>query len=273
MASTLQTELITNNKSLVVFDLLVDFPAQGSTNYIFYVDATDTSYQWNSGTSTYDILSSTATDLLFYDNLVSFPVTGNSISLYVAQDTDFIYQWNTTSLAYEYVKAITSEALMLIEGSYVKYSSPAANPQQISLNEVYRILSDNGRSYIIIDNGNKFYLDVNLAMQYFTLLSGQSWSDLLNNAVIPDPIDYSDITNINEQAILNNLKLLYDVDNDGLLDRAKFADYLNGKTGAYYYNKSEDLNIDRDKAIVFDNKFRIKLNDNADLLDIEVITN
>ncbi|MDD4157723.1 MAG: hypothetical protein PHY08_14255, partial [Candidatus Cloacimonetes bacterium] len=252
MSSTLQTAIITNDLSLVLYEFLADFPTTGSENHIFYVTDTDTSYEWNTGTSAYDVLSSTATDLLFYADLDSFPVTGDSISLYVANDTDYIYTW--TGSAYQYAKAVTSEALMLIEGTYVVYSSPASLPNHISKNKTYRILSDNGRTYVIGNDGNNFYLDIAMAMVYFSPLNGTSWEDILGNAVIPPLIDYSVIEGISETAILNNLKILFDADNNGKVDRALHADYLEGKTGAYYLSeialKADQTDLDATDATV-----------------------
>jgi len=252
MSSTLQTAIITNDLSLVLYEFLADFPTTGSENHIFYVTDTDTSYEWNTGTSAYDVLSSTATDLLFYADLDSFPVIGDSISLYVANDTDYIYTW--TGSAYQYAKAVTSEALMLIEGTYVVYSSPASLPNHISKNKTYRILSDNGRTYVIGNDGNNFYLDIAMAMVYFSPLNGTSWEDILGNAVIPPLIDYSVIEGISETAILNNLKILFDADSNGKVDRALHADYLEGKTGAYYLAeialKADQTNLDATDATV-----------------------
>jgi hypothetical protein len=198
---------------------------------------TKISYIWDSVSSTYAQLSNIATDLLFYTDLSSLPSVGDTISLYVTQNNNYIYKWNSDNLSYEYFKSVTSEALMLLEGTYCKYSCPSIPPKNISIDKVYRIFSDNGKTYIVNDKKEKLYLDINMIMIYFIPSSGISWSELLGHAQIPEPIDYSGVSNVNEIAILNSLKEILDVNNNNYIDYSEDSGKLNGKTGSYYLSE------------------------------------
>jgi len=114
-----------------------------------------------------------------------------------------------------------------------------------------------------------------LVISYFSPYDGRSWENVFGNYIPPEPIAYPSNT---DKVIVNSLKSIFDVNGNNYVDYSEDAGKLNGKTGSYYdtalndkFSRTEDLNILKDKTINFGDKFKIRLNNNLNSLDIEIV--
>jgi hypothetical protein len=187
------------------------------------------------------------------------PENGSEDSLYVTNDLKRIYQW-IDIFGYSYIKDLSNIVIQLTEGTFIKYTSPAAPPQNVDIYQIYKIGYD-GRSYIVA-NGKKIYLDIALIIIYFSPADGSAWSDVYGDYIPPEPIIIPEGT---AKVILEGLRALLDSNRDGFVDYAYDSGKLNGKTGSFYLDYSNFSNKPQLDSVV-----NINVGKNRDIYSIEV---